>query len=408
MGVLTVCTVGALACLGLGVAACYRQPSALYALTVLALSVSLLLAAELLKGGSLPPGSSPLDLATRVLSRGRRYATVIVHTILEPDGKAEEVEFICPCRRRAPPLLLSGQTRVRELIGRAASFFRCPARVTRLMAVRCTRPSLRPTGAGGAWSGSSGSGVHNDRPVPSGASFDKAVRHLRREQSLAIGFCDQLRLHSLYLQATHGQYSHSGGGDVPADCCCRSAKLEGWKALGDMNPTFARHTLPRILAQVDRNFARRNPKVAPKTPSAQGGASAMAALARRLAQVERHLPENWDKYVAETQAKIGVFAAACTILFYRRTRVTAPGGPRAGLRKLWPMATFWCALVTLYMYILAQGLPPHMHAAIRMRLIRNLQHEHQADAMEPGARLRRRLARYLVPRMSKTLFDTTA
>jgi len=262
--------------------------------------------------------------------------------------------------------------------------------------------SLRPTAPGLG----TGSGIHDDRLAPSMPSFDKAVRHLKREQSLAIGFCDQLRLHSLYLQATRGQQIICCSMDGPAERSgvLQWAKSEGWKALGDMEPKFARYTLPRILAQVDHNFARRNPKIAPRTSSVQEGSSGTTAA---LTLRERQMPHNWDRYVAETQAKIGVCAAACTILFYRRTRKTVAGGPRTGLRRLWPIATLWCALVTLYMYILAQGLPPHVHATIRMRLIRNLQHEHQADAMEPGARLRRRLARYLVPRMSKSLFDST-
>lgn len=402
MSIVTLCSVGCIACLSLVVAARYCRPSAFYALIVLMLLFALLLVAELFRGKGLSPGSSPFDLASLVLQRGQRYASVIVHTILEPDGKSEDVQFVCPSQLRLA--LLQWQTRICQWCGKAASFFRCPERITRHVAPWRSRlwgGTLRPTAAGSG----TGSGNHDDRPAPSMPSFDKAVRHLKREQSLAIGFCDQLRLHSLYLQATRRQQSSCGSMDGPAESrgVLQWAKSEGWKALGDMEPKFARYTLPRILAQVDHNFARRNPKIAPRTSSAQEGSSATTALTL----LERHLPDNWDRYVAETQAKIGVCAAACTILFYRRTRKTVAGGPRTGLRRLWPIATFWCALVTLYMYILAQGLPPHIHAAIRMRLIRNLQHEHQADAMEPGARLRRRLARYLVPRMSKSLFDAT-
>lgn len=225
------------------------------------------------------------------------------------------------------------------------------------------------------------------RPQPPEASdpFDIALQWLRRS-ALSIGFSDQLRLHSLYLQAISGDAEASVSLQAPL----ARAKYLGWQALRGLPSWTARCRLPFALAEVDSGFRAAHPHLARPTRSEP---ASLASLV--LQTLECRVPiERWDSWVTAAQRCLFWFsgAATCFLLFTKARRGSRPATP----------AVLTCGAMTLYTAALVHGAPAWLHADMRLRLgLVKFKEETQQDVLH---RIRRKAARFFSPRVTHSLF----
>lgn len=235
--------------------------------------------------------------------------------------------------------------------------------------------------------------------------FDRAMEWLQR-QHLGIGFSDQIRLHSMYLQATSGDVRRTSRvieckswGRWRGEGLARQAKMRGWVRLRGVSPEEARRRMPLALAEVDPGFAHENPRLSPAAP--QNLSAAGSAAMFWLQVLAYRLPIDLDEKVSRIQTRLCVasgFAlvvSACLSILPAR----AAGAPRKRCA--------WLCASTLYLAMLARGLPVWAHAKFHLQLAGVAPGPALEVPLDPVARLCRRLARFLVPRVDRSLFTDT-
>lgn len=257
--------------------------------------------------------------------------------------------------------------------------------------------------------------------------FDIAVQWLRRRSQLSIGFTDQLRLHSLYLQATSGD-AHAAVVQCPELIQgtmgpLQRAKLLGWQALRGLPSWTARYRLPEMLAEVDSGFRAAHPCCAvvqrPRSRSRSGSGSASPTTSLTtvcLQALERRLTmDSVEVWAARAHRWLLWASGAATSIFAAlvlRSRWTG-GGARIPLkwRRFLPVAVVTCSALTLYSAALVHGAPAWLHADMRLRfgLVKQphaqlRSHEDICDPSDAVGRMRRRFVRVFAPKVASSLF----
>lgn len=221
-------------------------------------------------------------------------------------------------------------------------------------------------------------------------AFNAAVAWLRRP-ALTVGFADQLRLHSFYLQAIGGDADEMAPPQAIGRSCHNSAlaavKLTSWRALRGMAPTDARCHLPLLLAQLDPAFLRKRPEL-PSLASRPNGLVTCGWL-------ERFLPQWHDAAATRRKMLLAVcLSAACCSRF----RHGAGFRPRRSILG----AAF--ILASAYLSALAYGLPAWVHAGLWLQLGGDSRPEGALTGRGASARrFSAGVACALVPRVSRPL-----
>jgi len=253
-----------------------------------------------------------------------------------------------------------------------------------------------------------------------GDEFDAAVRFLRRPQ-LSLGLHQQMRLQSLYVQATAGDAAPTSGSNSSlssSGAALARAQLEAWQCLRGVPQTTARGWLPLALAQVDPVFSAAHPRLA----RSSGGSWGTGALATGAQLLERRLALDFDDRVAHVQRCLlnaSLTGTVLAVLATLRSAIASRSSSRSvsrWARTRWPsFGVVLGAIVSAYLYAVARGLPPWLHAVVlrtRQRALRGqAEGELPPTASQPSdavARLHGRAWRAVLPRVSPPLLSHEA
>lgn len=228
-------------------------------------------------------------------------------------------------------------------------------------------------------------------------AFNLAVQWLKRP-GLSLGFAEQIRLHSLVLQASGPLVRDPvARGTTPQNALARS-KQEGLLALRSVSRAEARRWLPVALAEFDAGFAAAHPELGPWTLDGHITTAMAQLFARRL-------PRDLDDCIALAQRRLFRAAAAATAVFSLaaiRARTRAHGS-----RFLWSLAAACGGMATAYLAAVAHGLPAWLFAEVFQRSRRR--GTTLFLAWEPGQAnpllcFLRLFCRCLAPRVRRSIF----
>lgn len=195
-------------------------------------------------------------------------------------------------------------------------------------------------------------------------AFEVASRWLRRPH-LALGFTDQLWLHSLMLQAKVGDAYELPPAKATEISMLAEVKHQGWHALRGLSSSVARERLPLALAEVDPGFVSAHPHLKLLRRRAAG----RTLMATVLQMVARRLPADLDARIACGEQRLlsisavgTVFALLTNVWNVRRSQLRS----RRGL--LLPCAAVASSATTLFLAAVVHGLPAWLQAALVLRL----------------------------------------